>query len=78
MPSFTLARAIGGVGTWYWVTVKGRSSTPLIILASVSFTTLTVTGNTGPGANPAQGFILGEGFLSIVNLILEGSGVPHF
>ncbi|KAK0390030.1 hypothetical protein NLU13_3603 [Sarocladium strictum] len=58
VPSFTLARAVGGVGTWYWVTIKGRSSTPLIILAS--------------------GFILGEGFLSIVNLILEGSGVPHF
>lgn len=29
-------------------------------------------------ANEKQGFILGEGFLSIVNLILEGSGVPHF
>lgn len=24
-----------------------------------------------------QGFILGEGFLSIVNLFLQGLGVPH-
>lgn len=25
-----------------------------------------------------QGFILGEGFLSIVNLLLQGFGVPHY
>jgi len=58
VPSFTLARAIGGVSGWYWVNVMKRSNTPLIILAS--------------------GFILGEGFLSIVNLLLEGLNVPHF
>ena len=36
VPSFTLARAIGGVGAWYWVSIMKRSNTPLIILASVS------------------------------------------
>jgi OPT oligopeptide transporter protein len=36
VPSFTLARAIGGVGGWIWVHKMKRSNTPLIILASVS------------------------------------------
>lgn len=31
----------------------------------------------GP-TNKFQGFILGEGFLSIVNLVLQGFQVPHF
>ncbi|KAG5985114.1 hypothetical protein E4U55_001363 [Claviceps digitariae] len=57
VPSFTLARAIGGIVCWYWITVLKRSNTRLIILAS--------------------GFILGEGFLSIVNLVLQGLKVPH-
>ncbi|XWX00981.1 hypothetical protein V2A60_009006 [Cordyceps javanica] len=58
VPSFTLARAAGGIMAWVWLHVMKRSSTPLIILAS--------------------GFILGEGFLSIVNLIMEALSVPHF
>jgi len=58
VPSFTLARAIGGIGGWIWVHRMKRSNTPMIILAS--------------------GFILGEGFLSIVNLVLQGFQVPHF
>jgi OPT family oligopeptide transporter len=33
-PSFTLARAIGGLIQMYWTKYKGRSETPLIILAS--------------------------------------------
>jgi OPT family oligopeptide transporter len=37
VPSFTLARAIGGVIAWYWVHILHRSTTLLIILASVSF-----------------------------------------
>ncbi|KAG6001078.1 hypothetical protein E4U21_004697 [Claviceps maximensis] len=57
VPSFTLARAIGGIVCWYWITILKRSNTQLIILAS--------------------GFILGEGFLSIVNLVLQGLKVPH-
>ncbi|KAK5997386.1 Putative oligopeptide transporter [Cladobotryum mycophilum] len=58
VPSFTLARAIGGLLTWYWSNIMKRSSTPLIIIAS--------------------GFILGEGFLSIINLLMQGLKVPHY
>ncbi|XXG97745.1 Hsp70 chaperone [Hypoxylon texense] len=57
VPSFTLARTIGGLLSWYWRIYLRKADTPLIVLAS--------------------GFILGEGFLSIVNLILESSQVPH-
>ncbi|ROW16925.1 hypothetical protein VPNG_01308 [Cytospora leucostoma] len=57
VPSFTLARTVGGLVAWWWRRKAGREDTPLIVLAS--------------------GFILGEGFLSIVNLLMESSGVPH-
>lgn len=36
VPSFTLARTVGGLLSWYWVSRRGESSTPLIVLASVS------------------------------------------
>ncbi|KAL6887821.1 OPT superfamily oligopeptide transporter [Trichoderma evansii] len=58
VPSFTLARAIGGIFSWYWLSIRKQSTTPLIIIAS--------------------GFILGEGFLSIVNLWLQALKVPHY
>ncbi|KAL1881970.1 hypothetical protein VTK73DRAFT_3299 [Phialemonium thermophilum] len=58
VPSFTLARTIGGLLSWWWRSIMGWKDTPLIVLAS--------------------GFILGEGFLSIVNLILQSAAVPHF
>ncbi|KAH6888758.1 OPT oligopeptide transporter protein-domain-containing protein [Thelonectria olida] len=35
VPSFTLARAVGGLFAWLWVHKLQRASTPLIILASV-------------------------------------------
>ncbi|OTB03567.1 hypothetical protein M426DRAFT_321724 [Hypoxylon sp. CI-4A] len=57
VPSFTLARTIGGILSWYWRDYLRKEDTPLIVLAS--------------------GFILGEGFLSIVNLLLQSSQVPH-
>ncbi|KAI0397124.1 OPT oligopeptide transporter protein-domain-containing protein [Xylariaceae sp. FL0594] len=57
VPSFTLARTIGGLMSWYWRVRLKREDTPLIVLAS--------------------GFILGEGFLSIVNLLLQSAQVPH-
>ncbi|KAL1860626.1 OPT superfamily [Diaporthe australafricana] len=57
VPSFTLARTVGGLAAWWWRRNGTREDTPLIVLAS--------------------GFILGEGFLSIVNLIMESAGVPH-
>jgi len=57
VPSFTLARAIGGFVNWYWQTYKQREETPIVVLAS--------------------GLILGEGVVSIVNLVLASIKVPH-
>lgn len=56
VPSFTLARTVGGLAAWWWRR-QGKEDTPLIVLAS--------------------GFILGEGFLSIINLLMQSAGVPH-
>ena len=56
-PSFTLARTIGGLVSWYWVQWKHRGETRVIVLAS--------------------GLILGEGVVSIINLVLASFQVPH-
>lgn len=34
VPSFTLARTIGGLLSWYWRIYRGREDTPVIVLAS--------------------------------------------
>ena len=34
VPSFTLARTIGGLLNWYWRIYRGREDTPVIVLAS--------------------------------------------
>ena len=57
VPSFTLARTIGGLLNWYWRVYRKREETPVIVLAS--------------------GLILGEGVVSIVNLVLASLEVPH-
>ena len=57
VPSFTLARTVGGMMNWYWRTYRQKEETPVIVLAS--------------------GLILGEGVMSIVNLILTSIDVPH-
>ena len=57
VPSFTLARTIGGLVNWYWRIYRAREDTPVIVLAS--------------------GLILGEGVVSIVNLLLASLQVPH-
>ncbi|KAK0103563.1 hypothetical protein ONS95_005579 [Cadophora gregata] len=57
VPSFTLARAVGGFVNWYWKSYRRREETPIVVLAS--------------------GLILGEGVVSIVNLLLASAGVPH-
>lgn len=36
VPSFTLARAVGGLLSWWWRSVMGRQDMHLIVLASVS------------------------------------------
>lgn len=57
VPSFTLARTIGGLLNWYWRIYRGKEETPVIVLAS--------------------GLILGEGLMSIVNLLMASLKVPH-
>lgn len=57
VPSFTLARAVGGAVNWYWRTFRGKDDAPVIVLAS--------------------GLILGEGMVSILNLVLTSLNVPH-
>ena len=57
VPSFTLARTVGGLLNWYWRSYRRREETPIIVLAS--------------------GLILGEGVMSIVNLLLASLKVPH-
>ncbi|OAA59672.1 oligopeptide transporter [Niveomyces insectorum RCEF 264] len=56
VPSFTLARSVGGLLSLYWRST-GRDETKAIVIAS--------------------GFILGEGFLSVINLFLQSASVPH-
>ena len=34
VPSFTLARAIGGLINWYWRSYRRREETPIVVLAS--------------------------------------------
>lgn len=57
VPSFTLARAIGGFVSLYWQRYRKGGATSMVILAS--------------------GLILGEGVMSIINLILASAKVPH-
>ncbi|KFY33471.1 hypothetical protein V494_07595 [Pseudogymnoascus sp. VKM F-4513 (FW-928)] len=57
VPSFTLARAIGGFMSWYWKSYLEKPETPLIVVAS--------------------GFVLGEGVVSILNLVMSTMDVPH-
>ena len=56
-PSFTLARTVGGIIALWWINLKGRGETKVIVLAS--------------------GLILGEGVMSIINLILASLKVPQ-
>ncbi|THD00489.1 hypothetical protein EYZ11_000053 [Aspergillus tanneri] len=102
VPSFTLARAIGGMIAWWWSRPysKGPSSVlepPTQQLAG-SPNAQQVTGNEIQSTDGrrkadqttkeadvasstvvvlASGLILGEGIISIVNLLLASGGVPH-
>ncbi|KAJ5975659.1 hypothetical protein N7481_009366 [Penicillium waksmanii] len=96
VPSFTLARAIGGIIAWWWArkhaapansrpessgavvgagTAEGdstqdqsRSPEQIAEKADVASSTVVVL---------ASGLILGEGIMSIVNLLLASGKVPH-
>lgn len=96
VPSFTLARAIGGIIAWWWArkhaapansrpgssgavdgagtvdgdSTRGQSYSPEQVAekADVASSTVVVL---------ASGLILGEGIMSIVNLLLASGKVPH-
>lgn len=56
-PSFTLARAIGGLFALWWTQYRRLDEMKITVLA--------------------LGLVLGEGTISIVNLLLAFMGVPH-
>jgi OPT family oligopeptide transporter len=97
VPSFTLARAIGGVIAWWWSRRERKQTSTTDPIAAT-----TAAGPTANGTDDederiaraaaataekdesssrlvvlASGLILGEGVLSIVNLILASFKVPH-
>ncbi|KAL1969488.1 hypothetical protein VTN77DRAFT_8926 [Rasamsonia byssochlamydoides] len=101
VPSFTLARAIGGAIAWWWSrrqTSYHRNSlrdddhlpAPAATTAEEaaaddhpdpSTTTTTPRGSEDDSSSTvvvlASGLILGEGVISILNLVLASCGVPH-
>lgn len=116
VPSFTLARAIGGVIAWWWARRSSSSTThtafnePITASATTAASldvteahdheqrlteeenqpaSAAATKSTTSPLDPTQdttsstvivlasGLILGEGVLSIANLILASFGVPH-
>lgn len=102
VPSFTLARAIGGVIAWWWARKHSTPSVqPISVESSNGVDPGASTGEStelqsGQGGSTsadresekadaasstvvvlASGLILGEGILSIVNLLLASGRVPH-
>lgn len=100
VPSFTLARAIGGIIAWWW-SRNHSQSTPSQDLGPNAdrggssphpVANLELSSSQGPSLNSesekadaasstlvvlASGLILGEGIMSIVNLLLASGRVPH-
>ncbi|KAI9040854.1 OPT family oligopeptide transporter [Aspergillus affinis] len=97
VPSFTLARAIGGAIAWWWSRrhAKGTESSELAPPTQRAADgdddeTPDGPGTRRPSEQPkdadvasstvvvlASGLILGEGIISIVNLLLASARVPH-
>ncbi|KAJ5901865.1 hypothetical protein N7495_002393 [Penicillium taxi] len=93
VPSFTLARAIGGIIAWWWAR-KHSSVSAQDPIANGDSDINPTNGGSSESANTANtakkadaasstvvvlasGLILGEGILSIVNLVLASCKVPH-
>lgn len=99
VPSFTLARAIGGLIAWWWSRAHTKKDDGIKPATEPSQSVLSgrpaesenrkptspVTGDADDDADAASssvvvlasGLILGEGIVSIVNLLLASGGVPH-
>ncbi|KAJ5126927.1 hypothetical protein N7448_007706 [Penicillium atrosanguineum] len=96
VPSFTLARAIGGVIAWWWARKHATPARPVsaegINGVDPGASAEVQSGQEGSSSAQerekadaasstivvlASGLILGEGILSIVNLLLASGRVPH-
>ncbi|CEO59367.1 Putative Oligonucleotide transporter [Penicillium brasilianum] len=101
VPSFTLARAIGGIIAWWWARehsspARQPSSSDTVDGINSSSADAPTALQSGQGDTPsaeeaaakadaasstvvvlASGLILGEGLMSIVNLLLASGQVPH-
>lgn len=64
-PSFTLARFLGGLISWYWIRRLANRHSSLVDSGKVSLIIF------------SSGLVLGEGLFSVVNMILASLGVPH-
>ncbi|KAJ5135529.1 uncharacterized protein N7515_004807 [Penicillium bovifimosum] len=97
-PSFTLARAIGGIIAWWWArkhseptsneqvandnaTYDNSSAAPELVSANRSSAADQASEKADAASSTvvvlASGLILGEGIMSIVNLLLASGSVPH-
>lgn len=100
VPSFTLARAIGGLIAWWWSRAHSGRADPRTEIEPVSTDRPDEQPGSAERATPAvrssaqmteadadaassgvvvlaSGLILGEGIMSIVNLLLASGKVPH-
>ncbi|KAI9368431.1 OPT oligopeptide transporter protein-domain-containing protein [Aspergillus egyptiacus] len=75
VPSFTLARAIGGLIAWWWS--RGHSNKNNNNSPSAAQTNNEEDVTSSSVVVLASGLILGEGIVSIVNLLLASGSVPH-
>jgi OPT family oligopeptide transporter len=90
VPSFTLARAIGGIIAWWWARGHSRNdenssadhpAMPRTDADDPTKPTARATDDADAASSSvvilASGLILGEGIMSIVNLVLASGSVPH-
>jgi OPT family oligopeptide transporter len=96
VPSFTLARAIGGIIAWWWSRKHSETANQPVAGGNTNGSgpsTESETSESGPSSAVqasekadaassavvvlASGLILGEGIMSIVNLLLASGRVPH-
>ncbi|KAL2844189.1 OPT oligopeptide transporter protein-domain-containing protein [Aspergillus pseudodeflectus] len=90
VPSFTLARAIGGIIAWWWARGHSRNdenssadrpAMPRTDADDPTKPTARATDDADAASSSvvilASGLILGEGIMSIVNLLLASGSVPH-